>query len=157
MTGGEAGMRVKIRLARYEMEFEGPAAVWDDVLQPHFGGPPARGGEPGDAPEPPGGGEAAPAHADTTEVWAALSEREGRRAEKDAVLLAVWELGGDHRDVTFDAVSRCVRAHESFEDIRVKPILLKHVNRTHMLDAGARGQTVRLTPKGRRYVAQLPG
>ena len=152
-------MRVKIRLARYEMEYEGPAAVWDDVLQPHFGGQAARDGEPGDASVPPGGGEPAPApaHADTAEVWAALAEREGRRAEKDAVLLAVWELGGDRQDVTFDAVARCVRAHESFEDIRVKPILLKHANRTRMLEAGARSQTVRLTPKGRRYVAQLPG
>jgi len=155
MTAG-VGMRVKIRLADYEMEYDGPAAVWDDVLQPHFGGPAAGDGEADDSGPTP---TDADAHGDddTAQAWAALADSEGRRAEKDAVLLAVWELGGDRRDVRFDAVARHVHAHEAFHDVRVKPILLKHMSRSHMLDPGTQRETVRLTAKGRSYLSELSG
>ncbi len=77
----------------------------------------------------------------------------GRRGEKDAVLAAVWFVaGGSNSDVTSGDVERHLRAHGVPADVKVKPNLAKHVGRTKMLDPGSTDGTVRLSPKGLRYV-----
>ena len=163
-------------MAEYDLEFVGAAALWNELLRPIFGGPVARdlpGASPQHpapaalhvdarrappAPAPVAAAPAAPRRAESISVEQAfleLAESGGRRAEKDAVLLAVWQVGAGQRDVGFDAVARAVHAHDAFGDVRVKPHLLKHVNRSKMLELGAERETVRLNDKGRRYVRSL--
>jgi hypothetical protein len=146
-------MRARIRIADiFDMEFEGTATAWNELLRPLFGGPPAEERAPS-ATSPSRVARPSPEHTGT--VYAQLAEIGGRRGEKDAVLVAVWEHDGMRRDVGFDEVARTVHALDAFRDVRVKPHLLKHVNRSRMLDAGNRRESVRLTAKGRRYVESL--
>jgi len=171
-------MRARIRTEQVELEYHGGAALWNEVLRPLLGGPEMRdepasdpappaecpagrtprssGGDPPDDDAPRGGGpRPTPETTDGDALFAQLAEQGGRRAEKDAVLVAVWLLGGIRHEVTFDAVARRLHADEAFADVRVKPHLLKHVSRTKLLDAGERRETVRLNVKGRRYVESL--
>jgi hypothetical protein len=90
-------------------------------------------------------------------LYADLAKAGGRRAEKDAVLATVWLLGGTQQDVTFGAVASHVHSVEFFRDVRVKPHLLKHCSRSHMLEPGSERETVRMTKKGIRYIAGLMG
>jgi len=92
---------------------------------------------------------------DTRLLYEDLAKVGGRRAEKDAILATVWLLGGSQHDVTFDAVARHLHAIDIFREVRVKPHLLKHCSRSHMLEPGPERETVRLTKKGMRYIADL--
>jgi hypothetical protein len=150
-------MRMRIRIADlFEMEYQGPPAVWNDVLRTHFGGPPVEVDRPApSAPEPQADPPPSPPDLDADSLFEHLAGIGGRRSEKDAVLVAVWEHDGVRRDVGFDEVARSVHGRGAFRDVRVKPHLLKHVNRSRMLDTGSRRETVRLTSKGRRYVESL--
>jgi hypothetical protein len=178
-------MRARIRVAEYDMEFAGDPALWNELLRPIFGGPEAGldtslesgdhvaagslGESSGDpeqeasgAPDRAPSGPAAPATRPrrpapitAEQAFVELAAAGGRRAEKDAVLLAVWVLGDGTRDVPFADVARTVHDHDAFRDVRVKPRMLKHVNRSRMLDIGATRETVRLTEKGCRYVRSL--
>ncbi len=110
--------------------------------------PPAQRPQPAPVPEPV---LAVPAE----EIFAQLAAAGGRRADKDAVLVAVWLRSRGVRSVAMDDVVRWVNAQPGFRETRVKPLLLKHVNRSKMLLPGEDRDSVQLSPKGRRYVAQL--
>ncbi len=92
---------------------------------------------------------------DIDEILDDLAEAGGRRAEKDAVLVAVWGHGGSRGDVAFRDVATTLHAHDDFRDVRVKPHLLKHISRSRMLAPGELRETAHLTDKGRRYVEEL--
>ena len=66
------------------------------------------------------------------------------------MLATVWLLGGTQHDVRFDDVARRLRGVHHFRDVRVKPHLLKHCSRSHMLEPGSERETVRVTKKGMR-------
>ena len=53
------------------------------------------------------------------------------------------------------SVARHLHAIDAFRDVRVKPHLLKHCNRSKLLEPGAERAAVRLTAKGRRYIAAM--
>lgn len=98
---------------------------------------------------------ATPARGAVDALMAALATVEGRRADRDAVLVAVWSLGDGGREVSFSDVAGVLDQYDGFDDLRVKPLLLKHISRSKMLESGGERETVRLTQKGRRYLAEL--
>ena len=94
---------------------------------------------------------------DPAEVYSRLEELGSRRAEKDAVLAAVWFVGGGEREVHEKEITAHFEAHGGPVDAKVRPQILKHINRTKLLDQGTKPGLVRLTPKGREHVRLLCG
>ena len=80
-----------------------------------------------------------------------------RRAEKDAVLAAVWFVGHDEREVHEREVAQHLREHGGPADVKIRPQFLKHITRTKLLEAGTQPGLVRLSRKGREQVRLLCG
>jgi hypothetical protein len=85
---------------------------------------------------------------DPSTLYSRLATLESRRGERDATLAAVWFLGKGERDVGIDAVEKHLREHGFDGDVKVRPVLHKHVTRTKLVEFGASPNTVRLSPKG---------
>ena len=94
---------------------------------------------------------------DPAEVYSRLEALGSRRAEKDAVLAAVWFVGGGEREVHEKEITAHFEAHGGPVDAKVRPQLLKHINRTKLLEQGTKTGLVRLTGKGREHVRLLCG
>ncbi len=94
---------------------------------------------------------------DPAVLYGRLNDVDSRRAEKDAVLAAVWFVGRGARDVTPEEVEKHLRDHGGPTDVRVRPSLLKHVTRTKFLDLGTAPTSVRLSAKGRAQIRLIVG
>jgi hypothetical protein len=90
---------------------------------------------------------------DPATLYARLAALPGRRSERDAVLAAVWFLTKGERETNPDEVEGHFRSLSVFEDVKLVPLLLKHVHRTRMLEAGALPRAVRLSKKGIAHVS----
>lgn len=86
--------------------------------------------------------------ADPATLYSRLSDIPGRRAERDGVLAAVWFLTRGERETSADEVEAHFASLSAFPDVKVVPLLLKHVHRTKTLEQGSSPKSVRLTPKG---------
>lgn len=86
-----------------------------------------------------------------------LSTIDSRRGERDAVLAAIWFLGSQGADVAPEDVERHFKEHGGPPDVKVRPVMLKHVTRTKLLEQGSAAGTVRLTPKGVAQARMLVG
>lgn len=91
---------------------------------------------------------------DPRELYRRLVESGGRRGEKDAIVAAVWFVGGSDGDATPEEVQQHLVKHGAFADARVKPVMLKHVSRTRLLEKTERKGALKLTEKGRKYVRE---
>lgn len=94
---------------------------------------------------------------DPRTLYDRLSTLESRRGERDAVLAAIWFLGRGEKDVAPEEVERHLRDHGGPPDVKVRPVMLKHVTRTKLLEQGGTPGTVRLTPKGAAQARMLVG
>jgi pyruvate/2-oxoglutarate dehydrogenase complex dihydrolipoamide acyltransferase (E2) component len=106
---------------------------------------------PAPAPDPAAG--AAPAF-DPAPFYARLAAEAGRRAEKDAVLLALVSLGvAGKRDSTPAEVLAHLEAHGyPTEDLKPRPILAKLCHRKGLAAPGILPNTFRATPAGSAHV-----
>ncbi len=168
-------MRARVRTSAYCIEFEGPASLWNEIVRPLVGGPKAREegatghsamatqtaratlatpAAPAASLRPTDPIHPTPSPSETEGALNRLASEGGRRAAKDAVLLAAWSDAGDTGETTPAAVARRLAAHPNFADVRVKPSVMKHVSRSHLLEIGTAPGYVRLTEKGRRYVRE---
>jgi hypothetical protein len=95
--------------------------------------------------------------ADPRTLYDRLANVESRRGERDAVLAAIWFLGKGEGDVSPEDVERHLREHDGPPDVKVRPVMLKHVTRTKLLEQGTTPGTVRLTAKGVAQVRMLVG
>ena len=86
--------------------------------------------------------------ADPATLYTRLSEIPGRRSERDGVLAAVWFLTRGERETSADEVEAHFASLSAFPDVKVVPLLLKHVHRTKTLEQGSTPKAVRLTAKG---------
>ena len=94
---------------------------------------------------------------DPRTLYDRLANVESRRGERDAVLAAIWFLGRGEGDVSPEDVERHLRENDGPPDVKVRPVMLKHVTRTKLLEQGGTPGTVRLTPKGVAQVRMLVG
>ena len=94
---------------------------------------------------------------DPRTLYDRLSNVESRRGERDAVLAAIWFLGRGEKDVAPEEVERHLRDHGGPTDVKVRPVMLKHVTRTKLLEQGGTPGTVRLTQKGAAQARMLVG
>lgn len=94
---------------------------------------------------------------DPDTLYDRLSTLESRRAEKDAVLAAVWFVGADQREVHEKEVEKHLAEHGGPVDLKIRPAFLKHINRTKHLEQGTAVGLVRLTRKGREQIRLLCG
>lgn len=95
--------------------------------------------------------------ADPNVLYARLSEVDSRRAEKDAVLAAVWFVGRGQRDVSPEEVEKHLREHGGPADVKVRPHMQKHITRTKLMEPGEQNGWVRLSAKGRAQIRLLVG
>lgn len=86
--------------------------------------------------------------ADPGTLYSRLAEIPGRRSERDGVLAAVWFLTRGERETSADEVEAHFASLSAFPDVKVVPLLLKHVHRTKTLEQGSTPKAVRLTAKG---------
>jgi hypothetical protein len=86
--------------------------------------------------------------ADPATLYSRLAEIPGRRSERDGVLAAVWFLTRGERETSADEVEAHFASLSAFPDVKVVPLLLKHVHRTKTLEQGSSPKAVRLTAKG---------
>jgi hypothetical protein len=86
--------------------------------------------------------------ADPATLYSRLADIPGRRSERDGVLAAVWFLTRGERETSADEVEAHFASLSAFPDVKVVPLLLKHVHRTKTLEQGASPKSVRLTAKG---------
>jgi hypothetical protein len=86
--------------------------------------------------------------ADPATLYSRLSEIPGRRSERDGVLAAVWFLTRGERETSANEVEEHFASLQAFPDVKVVPLLLKHVHRTKTLEQGSSPKSVRLTAKG---------
>ena len=86
--------------------------------------------------------------ADPATLYSRLAEIPGRRSERDGVLAAVWFLTRGERETSADEVEAHFASLQAFPDVKVVPLLLKHVHRTKTLEQGSSPKAVRLTAKG---------
>lgn len=91
---------------------------------------------------------------DPATLYARLAAIPGRRSEREAVLAAAWFLTKGERDTNSDEVEKHFLSHAAFPDVKVVPLLLKHVHRTKMLETGTNPRAVRLSKKGVAHVRQ---
>lgn len=86
---------------------------------------------------------------DPATLYARLAAIPGRRSERDAVLAAVWFLTRGESETTADDVEAHFQTLRVFPDVKVVPLVLKHIHRTKTLEPGAGGpKAVRLSRKG---------
>jgi hypothetical protein len=95
--------------------------------------------------------------ADPKVLYARLLELGSRRAEKDAVLAAVWFVGKGERDVHEKEIETHFSENGGPDDVKVRPVALKHINRTKLLEQGTGSGLVRLSAKGRDQIRLLCG
>jgi hypothetical protein len=86
--------------------------------------------------------------ADPATLYSRLADIPGRRSERDGVLAAVWFLTRGERETSADEVEAHFASLQAFPDVKVVPLLLKHVHRTKTLEQGSSPRAVRLTAKG---------
>ena len=86
--------------------------------------------------------------ADPATLYSRLAEIPGRRSDRDGVLAAVWFLTRGERETSADEVEAHFESLRAFQDVKVVPLLLKHVHRTKTLEPGSSPKSVRLTAKG---------
>ncbi|MCE9638022.1 MAG: hypothetical protein K8T90_20160 [Planctomycetes bacterium] len=94
---------------------------------------------------------------DPTELYGRLGAVDSRGAEKDAVIAAVWFIGKGEREVHEKEVEAHFAAHGGPPDVKVRPVFLKHISRSKLLEAGTQTGLVRLSAKGREHVRLLCG
>src|SRR5262245_18097205 len=118
---------------------------------------PAQPARPAAAPQPPqhfssGEDETDAVHvepsSDPATLYSRLADIPGRRSERDGVLAAVWFLTRGERETSADEVEAHFASLQAFPDVKVVPLLLKHVHRTKTLEQGSSPKAVRLTAKG---------
>ena len=97
------------------------------------------------------------ASADADTLYSRLATLDSRRAEKDAVIAAVWFVGRGEREVHEKEVEAHFAAHGGPPDVKVRPLFLKHISRSKLLEAGTQTGLVRLSAKGREHVRLLCG
>jgi hypothetical protein len=86
---------------------------------------------------------------DPATLYARLAAIPGRRSERDAVLAAVWFLTRGETETTADDVEAHFQTLRVFPDVKVVPIILKHIHRTKTIEIGSSGpKAVRLSKKG---------
>lgn len=86
---------------------------------------------------------------DPATLYARLAAMPGRRSERDAVLAAVWFLTRGESETTADDVEAHFQTLRVFPDVKVVPLVLKHIHRTKTLEPGTTGpKAVRLSKKG---------
>ncbi len=86
---------------------------------------------------------------DPATLYGRLAAMPGRRSERDAVLAAVWFLTRGVSETTADDVEAHFQTLRVFPDVKVVPIVLKHIHRTKTIEIGSTGQkAVRLSRKG---------
>ncbi len=95
--------------------------------------------------------------ADPDVLYRRLGEVDSRRAEKDAVLAAVWFVGRGQRDVSPEEVEKHLREHGGPADVKVRPHMQKHITRTKLMEPGEQNGWVRLSAKGRAQIRLLVG
>jgi hypothetical protein len=91
---------------------------------------------------------------DPATLYSRLAALPGRRSERDAVLAAVWFLTKGDRETTADEVEGHFQTLKVFGDVKVVPLLLKHVHRTKMLESGSQPRAVKLSRKGVSHVRE---
>jgi hypothetical protein len=94
---------------------------------------------------------------DPRTLYERLGALESRRAEKDAVLAAVWFVGKGERDVHEKEVAKHLEENGGPEDVKIRPHFLKHISRTKYFEPGAEPGLVRLSRKGREQIRLLCG
>lgn len=95
--------------------------------------------------------------ADPNVLYRRLNELDSRRAEKDAVLAAVWFVGRGQRDVSPEEVEKHLEEHGGPPDVKVRPHMQKHITRTKLMEPGEQNGWVRLSAKGRAQIRLLVG
>src|SRR5262245_13675566 len=88
---------------------------------------------------------------DPATLYGRLAALPGRRSERDAVLAAAWFLTKGGGETNPDAIEHHFQSLGVFADVKVVPHVLKHVNRTKLLEAGSQARSVRLSQKGVAY------
>jgi hypothetical protein len=118
---------------------------------------------PSPAPEPPAPAPAAPVTAaaprdwDPAPLYRALAGGGGRRSEKDAVLLALVDLGlsGKRDSSPAEIVSHLEARGFPASDLKPKPILAKLCHRKGLALPGILPNTFRASPSGTAHVWRL--
>lgn len=94
---------------------------------------------------------------DPKTLYARLDAMGSRRAEKDAVVAAVWFVGQDQREVHEREAAKHLAEHGGPTDVKIRPHFLKHITRTKLLEPGTQPGLVRLSRKGREQIRLLCG
>jgi hypothetical protein len=142
------------REPREPREARGPRQAYPDTYEaaPAEDDRPAwrrRGG-----PEPEARVEAS---SDPKVLYERLGALGSRRSEKDAVLAAVWFVGKGEKEVHEKEIEAHFAEHGGPTDVNVRPVALKHINRTKLLEQGSAVGLVRLSAKGREQIRLLCG
>ena len=158
-------VRLRVGTAGLTLEFSGDREVYEDLVRdlvaPVAGGsrrvrlaveaPPLPEAAPSPAPPAP-----APAALpfDPAPLYAALAKEDVRRAERDAVLLALVALAaGGKRDAAPAEITAHLAAHGfPSKDLKARPILAKLSARKGLVAPGILPNTWRATPAGVAHV-----
>jgi len=97
------------------------------------------------------------ASSDPKVLYERLGALGSRRSEKDAVLAAVWFVGKGEKEVHEKEIDAHFAENGGPCDVNVRPVTLKHINRTKLLEQGTAVGLVRLSAKGREQIRLLCG